>query len=144
MPCLRTSKPTGSNGTAAILHYYLVTLTFICVHSQLEALNDLDILDLEADSKEQILENFAIEICGVAFTTKVPSVLVNAFGPIAFCKFSFSIVSLPTDSYVLGARFLRSETMQQEVIRQLLTCKSSIGWPVERLIKDLKAYWETP
>ncbi|KAG8673348.1 hypothetical protein FPOAC2_06791 [Fusarium poae] len=111
---------------AAILHYHLVTMTFVCLRGQLEALEDLDTLNIEAGSKEQILENFAREICGIAFTAKVPSVLVNAFGPIAFC-----------------ARFIRQEPMQQEVIRQLLACKSSIGWPVERLITDLKAHWAT-
>ncbi|KAJ4011345.1 hypothetical protein NW752_007118 [Fusarium irregulare] len=41
-----------------------------------------------------------------------------------------------------GARFIRSESLQQEVIRQLHACKASIGWPVQRLINDLKAHWE--
>ncbi|KAI6773632.1 hypothetical protein HG531_000481 [Fusarium graminearum] len=69
---------------AAIRHYYLVTMTFICLHDQLEAPDDLDTLNLEGSSKEEMLEKFATEICGIAFTAKVPSVLVNAFGPIAF------------------------------------------------------------
>ncbi|RGP67425.1 putative tpr domain [Fusarium sporotrichioides] len=64
---------------AAILHYYLVTMTFICLYGQSEALDDMDILDLEADSKEQILEKFAIEICGIAFTAKIPSVLNHPY-----------------------------------------------------------------
>ncbi|KAM0236062.1 hypothetical protein ACHAPO_005286 [Fusarium lateritium] len=111
---------------AAILHYYLVTMTFICLHGRLETLEGLGILNLEVGSKEQILENFAREICGIAFTAKISSVLVNAFGPIAFC-----------------ARFIRQEPMQQEVIRQLLACKPSIGWPVERLANDLQTHWAT-
>lgn len=125
------------------MHYYLVALTFICIHSNSEALDGLDLLNLEADSKEQLLENFAAEICGIAFTAKVPSVLVNAFGPIAFCKFSPTQWSALCRAYgfTIGARFIRNEPMQQEVIRQLLACKPSIGWPVERLINGLKAHW---
>ncbi|KAM0306510.1 hypothetical protein ACHAPM_001081 [Fusarium culmorum] len=115
-----------SRESTAIRHYSLVTMTFICLHGQLEAPDDLDTLDLEASSKEEMLEKLATEICGIAFTAKVPSVLVNAFGPIAFC-----------------ARFIRHGAMQQEAIRQLLACKSSIGWPVERLIKGLEAHWGT-
>ncbi|KAM5523416.1 TPR domain-containing protein [Fusarium oxysporum f. sp. phaseoli] len=112
---------------AAILHYYLVAMTIVCIYTSpksLEDLGGLDLPELESQSKEQFLENFALEICGVAFTAKVPSVLVNAFGPIAFC-----------------ARFIKAEASQQELIRQLLACKSTIGWPVERLIGDLKTSW---
>jgi hypothetical protein len=77
--------------TAAILHYYLVALTIVFVHaspSSIDAFTDFDVLGLEAESKEQLLETFALEICGIAFTVKIPSVLVNAFGPIAYCKCS--------------------------------------------------------
>ncbi|KAF5581724.1 phytanoyl dioxygenase [Fusarium pseudocircinatum] len=72
---------------AAILHYYLVAMTIVCIHTSprsLEDLGGLHLPDLEAQSKEQFLEKFALEICGIAFTAKVSSVLVNAFGPIAF------------------------------------------------------------
>ncbi|KAH7473707.1 hypothetical protein NW764_007685 [Fusarium oxysporum] len=102
-------------------------MTIVCIYTSpksLEGLGGLDLPELESQSKEQFLENFALEICGVAFTAKVPSVLVNAFGPIAFC-----------------ARFIKAEASQQELIRQLLACKSTIGWPVERLIGDLKTSW---
>ncbi|KAG5800140.1 hypothetical protein H9Q69_000858 [Fusarium xylarioides] len=112
---------------AAILHYYLVAMTIVCIYTSprsLEDLGGLHLPELEAQSKEPFLENFALEICGIAFTAKVPSVLVNAFGPIAFC-----------------ARFIKAEVSQQELIRQLLACKSAIGWPVERLIGDLKGSW---
>lgn len=37
-------------------------------------------------AKGDLLEAFALEICGIAFTTNIPSVLVNSFGPIAYCK----------------------------------------------------------
>lgn len=36
--------------------------------------------------KEDLLEQIGLEICGIAFTCNDPSVLVNAFGPIAYCK----------------------------------------------------------
>ncbi|KAJ4142157.1 hypothetical protein NW765_016406 [Fusarium oxysporum] len=124
--CPRHMKPY-SRLQAAILHYYLVAMTIVCIYTSpksLEGLGGLDLPELESQSKEQFLENFALEICGVAFTAKVPSVLVNAFGPIAFC-----------------ARFIKAEASQQELIRQLLACKSTIGWPVERLIGDLKTSW---
>jgi hypothetical protein len=76
---------------AAILHYYLVALTIVFVYaspSSIDDFTDFDILGLGSESKEQLLEAFALEICGIAFTAKIPSVLVNAFGPIAYCKCS--------------------------------------------------------
>ncbi|KAM0343430.1 hypothetical protein ACHAPU_008611 [Fusarium lateritium] len=112
---------------AAILHYYLVALTILSVHtppSSIDGLDSLGIIGLELESKEQVLETLALEICGIAFTAKIPSVLVNAFGPIAYC-----------------ARFIQAEPSQQELIRQLQACKLTIGWPVERLIGDLRASW---
>ncbi|KAJ4243966.1 hypothetical protein NW757_010899 [Fusarium falciforme] len=112
---------------AATMHYYLVALTILCVYASPQDLEDfekLDLVGIEIESKDQILETFAVEICGIAFTTKIPSVLVNAFGPIAYC-----------------ARFISIESARQELARQLLACKSSIGWPVERLINDLKSFW---
>ncbi|CAG7562515.1 unnamed protein product [Fusarium equiseti] len=88
------------------------------------ALRGSDLLDCTGVPNDKLLSSFAMDIYGIAFTAKVPSVLVNAFGPIAFC-----------------ARFIQLEPLQQEVIRQLHACKASIGWPVERLINDLKAHW---
>lgn len=32
------------------------------------------------------MEHYALQICGIAFTTNIPAVLVNAFGPMHFCK----------------------------------------------------------
>jgi hypothetical protein len=133
--------------TAAILHYYLVALTIIFVNaspSSIDDFTDLDALGLESGSKEKLLEAFALEICGIAFTAKIPSVLVNAFGPIAYCKCPLPTKFLSffgdTDD-PLGARFIQSEASQRELVRQLLACKSSIGWPVERLVRDLKVSW---
>jgi hypothetical protein len=87
------SKSTLLTCTAAILHYHLVALTIILVHASPSSIDDFtnfDVLGLESESKEQLLEAFALEICGIAFTVKIPSVLVNAFGPIAYCKCSLS------------------------------------------------------
>ncbi|KAM0425160.1 hypothetical protein ACHAPT_009721 [Fusarium lateritium] len=92
----------------------------------LEDLGKLDLVGIEVESKDQLLKAFAVEICGIAFTTKTPSVLVNAFGPIAYC-----------------ARFINAEPARQELARQLLACKSSIGWPVERLINNLESFWRS-
>lgn len=38
------------------------------------------------DTRIKILENCGLDLCGIAFTANTPPVLVNAFGPIAFCK----------------------------------------------------------
>lgn len=51
-------------------------------------------------SKGDLLEAYALEICGIAFTTNIPSVLVNSFGPIAYCK-------LPLSPLLLTIHFLR-------------------------------------
>ena len=118
-------------------------MTIVCIYTSpksLEDLGGLDLPELESQSKEQFLENFALEICGVAFTAKVPSVLVNAFGPIAFCKYYYPVSAINFNLWI-GARFIKAEASQQELIRQRLACKSTIGWPVERLIGDLKTSW---
>ncbi|KAK0372646.1 hypothetical protein CLIM01_10003 [Colletotrichum limetticola] len=113
---------------AAALHYQLVATTILCIHAspqQLSSLqNTLDGRDGRQDTKDDILEHLALDVCGVAFTANTPSVQVNAFGPIAFC-----------------ARFIRIEASRQELIRRLLACKRTIGWPVQRLVSELEAGW---
>ncbi|KAG7053928.1 phytanoyl- dioxygenase [Colletotrichum scovillei] len=116
---------------AAALHYQLVATTILCIEANPQQLSSLQTtlggrLDLQ-DTKESILEHLALDICGVAFTADTPSVQVNAFGPIAFC-----------------ARFIRTEASRQELIRRLLACKRTIGWPVQRLVSDLEADWRNP
>lgn len=37
-------------------------------------------------TKTKVLENCGLDLCGIGFTTNTPPVLVNSFGPIAFCK----------------------------------------------------------
>ncbi|KAI1173035.1 hypothetical protein F4777DRAFT_590108 [Nemania sp. FL0916] len=75
-------------------------------------------------TKEDLLEQIGLEICGVAFTSNDPSVLVNAFGPISYC-----------------ARYIRDEASQQEVLRRLMASKKVTGWPVEKIAAELQGYW---
>ncbi|KAK7453798.1 hypothetical protein Landi51_03738 [Colletotrichum acutatum] len=116
---------------AAALHYQLVAATILCFHANPHQLSSLqstlhDRLGPQ-DTKDDILEYLALDVCGVAFTANTPSVQVNAFGPIAFC-----------------ARFIRAEASRQELIRRLLACKRTIGWPVQTLVSDLEAGWRNP
>ncbi|KAF6810567.1 phytanoyl- dioxygenase [Colletotrichum sojae] len=90
---------------AAALHYQLVCMTVLCTHAtpvQLTRLKYFDLLN-EADTREAMLDRLALDVCGVAFTANVPAVLVNSFGPIAYC-----------------GRFIREEASRQEVIRRLM------------------------
>ncbi|KAK2020852.1 hypothetical protein LX32DRAFT_733790 [Colletotrichum zoysiae] len=117
---------------AAALHYRLVSMTLLCTHATPERLPDLRALldddgggGARADITEHgFAESLALDVCGVAFTTDAPAVQVNSFGPIAFC-----------------ARFLQAEPARQELVRRLLACRRTIGWPVQRLIADLEAEW---
>ncbi|KAK1986230.1 hypothetical protein LZ30DRAFT_706158 [Colletotrichum cereale] len=114
---------------AAALHYRLVSITLLCYHAPPERLPDLRALLDDDHTKTSITgrdvaEALALDVCGVAFTTDAPAVQVNAFGPIAFC-----------------ARFLRAEPARQELVRRLLACRRTIGWPVQKLVADLEAEW---
>ncbi|KAM6484635.1 hypothetical protein HDV62DRAFT_303678 [Trichoderma sp. SZMC 28011] len=115
---------------ASARQYALVSLSILAVLAppdQLSLLhsvaNDVGIVGHETN-KEELLDAYALEICGIAFTTNIPSVIVNSFGPIAYC-----------------GKFIRSEQARQEVIRRLAACKRPVGWPVERLISSLKNSW---
>ncbi|OTA08673.1 hypothetical protein A9Z42_0003740 [Trichoderma parareesei] len=92
--------------------------------SMLPAVNASTGITGHAADKDDLLDAYALEICGIAFTTNIPSVVVNSFGPIAYC-----------------GKFIRSEQARQEVIRRLAACKRPVGWPVERLISSLKQSW---
>lgn len=39
------------------------------------------------DTREEVLGHCGSDLCGIAFTADSPPVLVNSFGPIAFCKY---------------------------------------------------------
>ncbi|KAF7561237.1 hypothetical protein G7046_g2908 [Stylonectria norvegica] len=113
---------------ASAIHYYLVSLCVLAALGPAERLQSLprsnNALDSPEPSRAEILEEYALKICGIAFTTRITPVLVNAFGPISYC-----------------AKFIRSEAAQQEVIRNLTASKKAAGWPVERLIGSLQAAW---
>ncbi|KAK5988203.1 Kanamycin B dioxygenase [Cladobotryum mycophilum] len=114
---------------ASAMHYLLVSACILVVSAppgeqwRLQASDDSGGDESEL-GKQDLLEQYALEICGVAFTTNIPSVLVNAFGPIAYC-----------------GKFIRSEPARQEIIRRLSACKKSTGWPVARLITNLQVSW---
>lgn len=78
-----------SMSKAAAMHYYLVAL-FILVHTAPEdeahLLAKLDFIGHYHPSKPDQLTVLAAEISGIAFTAKTPAVIVNAFGPIAYCN----------------------------------------------------------
>ncbi|KAF4877202.1 Kanamycin B dioxygenase [Colletotrichum siamense] len=76
------------------------------------------------DTKEEVLEACGLDLCGLAFTANMPAVVVNAFGPIAFC-----------------ARFIRSEASQQEVIRRLMALRNCLLAPrnLELAVRHLHA-----
>ncbi|VUC37962.1 unnamed protein product [Clonostachys rosea] len=73
------------------MHYYLVTLTILGLHlphtQRLDRLIALDAFPREnpRPTKKEFLQNIALDICGIAFSSKIPTVLVNAFGPMAYC-----------------------------------------------------------
>ncbi|KAK1237103.1 hypothetical protein MKX07_005982 [Trichoderma sp. CBMAI-0711] len=115
---------------ASARQYLLVSLSILAVSAQPDQLSMLPAVNAStgitghAADKDDLLDAYALEICGIAFTTNIPSVVVNSFGPIAYC-----------------GKFIRSEQARQEVIRRLAACKRPVGWPVERLISSLKQSW---
>lgn len=104
------------------------------------------------ETKENLLEHIGLEICGIAFTSNEPSVLVNAFGPISYCKFQdwscFALFNAVTPSVLignqlLGAKYIRTEASRQEVVGQLMASRKTTGWPVQQLVSDLRRHWAT-
>jgi hypothetical protein len=70
------------------------------------------------------LHDYAARICGLAFTSESPAVVVNSFGPISF-----------------ACQFLKGQSFRLELIRRLHGCRKETGWPVRRIIDDLEQYW---
>ena len=71
------------------MHYYLTACCILATHgpddvtAQLRPpYNSDDVL-----AREDLLAAYAAEICGISFTAKTPSVLVNSFGPISYCTY---------------------------------------------------------
>ncbi|KAL7793688.1 hypothetical protein V8C37DRAFT_377893 [Trichoderma ceciliae] len=115
---------------ASARQYALTSLSILVVYAPLGRLlmlprvrDDIDVVAADL-SKADLLEALALEICGIAFTANIPSVLVNSFGPIAYC-----------------GKFIRSEAARHEVIRRLSASRRLVGWPVERLVASLEGSW---
>ncbi|KAI0144927.1 hypothetical protein BJ166DRAFT_603101 [Pestalotiopsis sp. NC0098] len=109
---------------ASAMHYFLTSICLLTTCAPEDQLTHIaQLTQIESDepsSKEDILETCSIQLCGIAFTTNTPSVLVNAFGPMFYC-----------------GRFIRQEAARQDIIRHLHACKKIVGWPVERIIDSL-------
>ncbi|KAI1132186.1 hypothetical protein F5Y10DRAFT_6878 [Nemania abortiva] len=117
---------------AASRHYCLVSLAVLAIHTR-TAMQVDDLASLASrmgflvgtiTTREDLLEKIGLEVCGIAFTSNEPSVLVNAFGPISYC-----------------AKYIRTEVSQQEVVRHLVASKKTTGWPIQRMISDLQQCW---
>ena len=76
--------------SASALHYQLVCMAILCTEATPENIAQLKTLWIDIheskNTREEILEQCGLDICGIAFTANMPPVLVNSFGPIAFCK----------------------------------------------------------
>lgn len=81
--------------SAASAHYTLVALSIMAnimpepMTTMVEALDPLS--GSPGQHTHNLLERWALRICGIAFTSKSSAVLVNSFGPMAYCVF----ISIP-------------------------------------------------
>lgn len=98
-----------STSHVSVLQYCLVTET-------LQATMD--------ERRLNVMEENAIRLCGLAFSSDSPSVYVNSFGPMSFC-----------------CRYLRQGAHQTELVRRLYAVRESTGWPVKRMVDELKLHW---
>lgn len=75
---------------ASIMQYYLIALMILGIQvppDQTEGLLQLSPHPPKASTPtDYAFDKWALEISGIAFTTKQSAVLVNSFGPIAYCK----------------------------------------------------------
>lgn len=127
---------------AAAMHYFLIATTILCQHAPNGSTSTLyrpPELSDDADT-EILLDHYALRICGIAFTTNIPSVLVNAFGPMHFCE-SFRGRHHSPPLTASGIPHIKNKAAQDEIIRRLMATKKDIGWPVERLVASLDQTW---
>lgn len=77
------------------------------------------------------LECHAIEVCTLAFSCDSESVWVNAFGPIAFCKY-FQRCFNPDSGLIeaTGGPWLRDVPMRMEMTKELEKWGKVTGWPI--------------
>ncbi|KAJ3519033.1 hypothetical protein NM208_g14290 [Fusarium decemcellulare] len=110
---------------AAASQYFLLSFIILLVFAPWELFKEFLAQSSWATNKEDILMGLSLEICGMAFTTRRPQVLVNSFGPISYC-----------------AKFIWKPSAQEELKSQLIACKPTVGWPVQQLIKKLDTTWK--
>jgi hypothetical protein len=72
------------------MHYYLVAVVILALHVPEDRVGQLrEAMPRQVETAttiDGILEALALNISGIAFTTKIPAVIVNAFGPMAYCE----------------------------------------------------------
>ncbi|KAI1153077.1 hypothetical protein F4825DRAFT_461351 [Nemania diffusa] len=134
-PFSRATLPSISRlPTVHILKACHVSFAMLAIHAQ-NAMQVEDLISLALSvglligtimNTEDLLDRIGLEICGIAFTSNDPAVLVNAFGPIFYC-----------------ARYIRAEPSQQEVVRHLIASKKATGWPIQQIVTDLQRRWKT-
>lgn len=82
--------------------------------------------DWSQEGLQSVQNGEAVRLCGLAFTSNSPAVLVNSFGPISYC-----------------GRHIQGQALQIDLIRRLYSCGKETGWPVQRMIEGLQHYWST-
>ncbi|KAI0018268.1 hypothetical protein F4780DRAFT_752044 [Xylariomycetidae sp. FL0641] len=118
---------------AAAWHYFSVCLSILILRtSSVQHLVEAKHLATRIvpradvmDTKEEVLASLALGVCGIAFTSRDPSVLVNAYGPISFCS-----------------RYIVDHSARREVVNHLFATGRTTGWPVEQIISRLESSWE--
>lgn len=72
------------------MHYFYVAASILASYVPTERQSSMLASTIwnpkDQTSIQGLLQYYALQICGIAFTTNIPSVLVNAYGPISFCK----------------------------------------------------------
>ena len=139
-------KTSANKALASAMHYFLTACCILAVFaspSQVPLLPPAhDRGGTQTATREDMLEAYAVEICAIGFTARDPSVLVNAFGPISYSESKgLKGAQKETNEALEGARFIRDESVRLGVLGNLTGCKRVIGWPVSRLMNDLKARW---
>jgi len=76
------------------------------------------------DDVGAVLEEYALDLCGMTFTSSSAAVIVNGFGPMCF-----------------GGAYIRNETQRDELVRQILGTKREIGWPGHVIVQKLQSRW---
>ena len=82
---------------ASAMHYFLTICCILTISASPERLTHLppvhDGVSVSGQSRDDLLDGYASEICAIAFTTRIPSVLVNAFGPISYSEISGAMLT---------------------------------------------------